>query len=271
MRKLLYPIIFEAEDPAKTTSLSDLKKLKTTNTFTAPEYALIELPDGKSLFLYHAGILKAQIQANKLNPMDWGAGMIALRDSGNTCLGALGALQVALVASGDRPAFKGAGSVMYALASKFYDAPLTSDRKHSSSTDARATWDKLTTSGGFKRVQPLDNFFDDKASGLKKYVDIDPDDRSSYLELPEPKTKTEIDDCPLPAYMGKADLATAVKYTGTADIWKYQGSIDPNPLLQRHKQVEQELAALGVDPGSLAKALTAGATVLFRARYKGVG
>lgn len=226
------------------------------------------LVDELSIFVYDTEVFLQQIidNANEgtgIDPLAWAGGLIDARDSGNECYGAY---QVGFIAANNRQEFKGVGKLLYILLSKYFDAPITSDRDHSSSKADRAAWDKLASSGTLKKVQDLDNYFEKNSN--RTYVDISPDRK--FKELPSPKTSLEIDDCPLPQYGGEADLAKAVEYTGTPYIWKYKGPVNAESFHQRHQQVMNRLEQLGISTTFAEESLKNGASILWNSTYKGV-
>lgn len=225
----LYPILFEAE--------------KQYTSYTPPNFALFQ-PDSESLSLVHVPALNRRLKEGLTSPegpREVIAAMLSVKDSGDKCLTAL---QVEYVASSQF--FPGAGITIYALASKHFGAPLTSDRKHSSSVAARETWAKIENSGEWNLAGTgLDNYA--MTNNKKTYIDIKgtyPNRKVSWdKDNPEkPRTPEEIDDCPLPSKMGDAkDIMTMADLIGAANAYKYTGPLQPEPLIKHGQEVLRNL------------------------------
>ena len=191
---------------------------------TKGRFTLVHVPN----FL---GAIKAGISPTE-PPMLYNvcAGTIVVgKSENNECLGAY---QVNIVAGS--PKFPGAGSAMYAFASEFYGAPLTSDRKISSSPAAKRAWTKIETSGDWTKVgQGLDNY----GGYPRKYVRFSPDHKVLKITT-EPATPDEHDDCPLPT-KGDDDLSVKkmASLLGTPDAYTYKGSLQAKPLVTRGKEI----------------------------------
>jgi hypothetical protein len=253
---LLYDFLFLAENT------------EGRNSFDAPRFALgyfngWPASDEETLVLYDTEALKVQAEREGgANLMRVVAAMITVRESKEGCLGAM---QVAYVASSERPEFKGSGKLIYGLASSYFDTPLTSDREHSTSDAGKEGWNKMTSSGQMKLIQPLDNYLD-TAQG-REYVKVNPD--RSFTTSKTPSTSGEFDDCPL-ATKGEQglDVSQAVNLTGAFGVYR-AAPVSPNALLARHEQFKREMQAAGNDKvDTIVK--TAG-LALFKKRYFGAG
>jgi hypothetical protein len=248
----LYEFLFEDESPAE--------KPKQTNSFTAPRFAVAHITDSienETFILYDTVKLKELIEWNPKGGDFWVAlaGTITVRPSDEGCLGAM---QVAYVASSEKPEYKGAGGLMYAIASKHTDAPYTSDRDSSTSKSARKKWDKMIANGNLQKIQALDNYVLTQ-QGSKEYVQINPD--RTHQVLNGPATSTEYDDCKLPGGKGWP-VSKSVGLTGTPDIWRTTVPVNLAPLLARHEQFVNET-------GLTESQLAAASDDLFHNRYKG--
>jgi hypothetical protein len=259
----LYEFLFEQPEEQQSSSPEE-KPSKPQNSFNAPRFALMwnKDPTEKTLILYDTVELA---RLAKENDSLYGGGgdywlalaaMITVRESDEGCLGAL---QVAYVASNPKQEYKGAGGLIYALASKVFGKPLTSDRAASTSKSGQRNWDRMTSTGKMEKVQSLDNFHITN-SLEKEYVKVNPD--RSFEVQPGPQTPDEFDDCELGGGVGLS-AAKAVGYTGTFDTWKSTLPINPTPLLRRHDEFMDETNR--VTEWQLIQA----SETLFRNRYKG--
>jgi len=140
----LYSILFEQAE-------------KEFISYTPPKFALyVQEGYENGLVLVNCNKFLQSLKNTDISINDYIAGMIVVQESYDGCLGAM---QVTNVAGS--PSYKGAGITMYALASNYYDSPLTSDRGHSSSVAAIETWVKIENSSEWKKVgQGLDNYRD---------------------------------------------------------------------------------------------------------------
>lgn len=258
----LYNILFEEEE----------KKVKKFTSFTPPDFALHVDEGNNSLTLIHVESLKKMLKTQhvkKDSMLETCAGMIELKDSDNQCLGAM---QVGLIAGS--PKWPGAGTTIYALASDYYGSPLTSDRGHSSSVAAREIWAKIEKNSEWKKVgDGLDNYAN--VNNKKVYMDI----KGTYPQRTlNPKTNSstaeEIDDCPLPTKGGSiTDPEKMSELLGTADAYRYTGSLKAQPLIAHFEKIRDELSSkeenpMGINLDALVKSLS---TELFKYRYKGSG
>lgn len=275
----LYPLLFEQAQ----------QKLKKFTSFAPPDFALHVNQEHQLLTLIHVPSLRnmLKIQNVKVDSMlVTCAGMISLEESGNACLGAM---QVGLVAGS--PSWPGAGITMYALASDYYGTPLTSDRNHSSSTAARETWAKIEKSAEWKKAgDGLDNYA--VSNNQKVYMDIQgtypqrtvkprmgkveksdiPNVQVKDYGKPSSRTPQEIDDCPLPTKAGDIkDTAKMSELLGTADAYKYIGTLKAKPLVDNFETVRSLASSKEENPmeTNIDKLMTTLATKLFQHRYKG--
>ena len=232
----LYPILFEAD--------------KQLVSYTPPKFGLFQT-DKDTLSLVHVpSLVKYMRDGAKQSEgaMAIVAGMISLGDSGNKCLTAL---QVQYIASS--PKYPGAGITIYALASKHFDGPITSDRGHSSSVAARETWAKIEKSGEWKLAGGgLDNYA--LVNNQKTYIDIKGNYPSRTITWDkanptQPHTPEEIDDCPLPTKYGDVkDINQMADLVGSANAYKYTGPLQPEPLIKYGEEVLRKLASPVINP-----------------------
>lgn len=274
----LYPLLFEQD-----------QVMKSVTSYTAPDFALFVI-DEERLILVHTNSLLSYFK----NPTDQVpifkicAGMIECTERANDCLGSM---QVSYAVGS--PEWKGAGITLYALASDYFGAPLTSDRSHSSSKAARETWAKIEQSSEWKKAgDGLDNYAD--TSSGKLYVDIQgiyPNRTAEPRIKPvkglvknivralkggaeetQPKTPQEIDDCPLPTKRGIiSDPEKMADLVGTADAYRYKGTLKAAPLVKQAeklfvKTIDPTLNPKKLDVLQIIKNM---ATVLFKIRYQG--
>lgn len=86
--------------------------------------------------------------------------------------------------------YPGFGKLLYAVASAYVKAPLTSDKFHSTSATARAMWKRIDNDPSFERTGEFDHF-----SGTDYYRR---EKNGSYTKTQGPRTKSVKDDCALP-------------------------------------------------------------------------
>lgn len=266
----LFPLLFEKEE-------------KRFISYTAPEFALFVIDD--RLILTHTNSLLSFLK----NPPDQVpifkicAGMIECSERENDCLGAM---QVSYAVGS--PEWKGAGLTLYALASDYFGAPLTSDRDHSSSVAARETWAKIEKSPEWKKAgEGLDNYAQTPSGKL--YVDVQgiypnrtAEPRIKAVkglaknivgaEETQPKTPQEIDDCPLPTKRGYvSDPEKMADLVGTADAYRYTGALKSAPLVKQAENILIQTAdpAMNRKNINLEFVLVNMSKILFNTRYQG--
>jgi hypothetical protein len=272
----LYPLLFE-------------EQLKKITSYTAPEFALFVYNEER-LILVHTNSLLTYLKnpANHDTVPNICAGMIELSERENDCLGAM---QVVYAAG--NPNWKGAGITLYALASDYFGAPLTSDRSHSSSKAAKETWAKIEQSSEWKKAgEGLDNYAD--TSSGKMYMDIHGTYPSRTAEPrikqvkglikniigaikggageTEPKTPQTIDDCPLPTKGGNiSDPDQMADLVGTADAYRYTGPLKAAPLVKQAESLMVQAANPEANPQKydLEMIIVNMSTALFKSRYQG--
>lgn len=272
----LFPLLFE-------------KEIKSFTSYTAPEFALFV--DKNALILVHTNSLLSYLKKpNDQFPIfKIVAGYIACSESEKDCLGAL---QVSIAVGS--PEWKGAGISLYALASDYYEAPLTSDRSHSSSVAARETWAKIEQSPEWVKVgEGLDNYAETPSG--KFYMDVQgtyPNRKAKPrkkivkglikniirtfkgVETKEtyPKTQQEIDDCPLPTKGGNvSEPEKMAELVGTADAYRYKGPLKATPLRKQAEKISSQANDPISNPYSLnvISVINNIADKLWGARYKG--
>jgi hypothetical protein len=286
----LYPLLFSEEQqqlnlPGVPSPVEEepTNQKKTNNTsYAPPDFALFEPEmDRELLVLIHVPSLLSYLKTNPPPSdeppiYDICAGMIEVEDTPeNECLGAKQVVHAA-----GSPKWKGAGIALYALASDHYGAPITSDRRHSSSVAARETWGKIENNGSdWKKVGGgLDNY-GINVVGDKNYMDIKGSYPNRSVEdrgVNNPKTpNTKIDDCPLPTKRGDVkNIKKQAELVGTPDAWKYSGSLNKSgPLLNSGaevmKQIHDNVKVMNPRKINVLDLVTNLGNVLFQARYSG--
>ena len=264
----LYPILFEA-DTSSLPAPIDIGKKKSFTSYTPPDFGLYVFDAGgqKNFGLVHMPSLQNFLLSGKQDPSDedvfqYCAAMIAGREGGDQCLGAA---ELGFVAASNK--WKGAGITMYALASDYFDSPVISDRRHSSSVAARETWaTKIETNPEWTKAGiGLDNY----APVSKTYMDIKgtfPARKVSRRS--QPKTKEKIDDCPLPTKGGELkDPEKMAELVGTADAYKYNGPLSAQSLIDNFEsKISKMENPMKID----IKGLIFDSVIrLFELRYKG--
>lgn len=127
-------------------------------------------------------------------------------------------------------AYPKAGYTMYCCMSSVFGY-ITSDRTTSTSNPAKATWKRIERDADWES-KSLDNFYNNDFEDKKEYYDVEgrwPD--REFRKRQGPRTPPEQDDCEMPGFNSKL---------GTADAWKYTGSLDVQGLLQAGKDLIQE-------------------------------
>lgn len=224
---------------------SELSTPKQLNVFSAPTYSLFQLHGNTLLLVNSAELLKYSQGSESEVPYEKiAAGMVQLRETEtDECFGAM---QVAFVAG--NPLYPGAGSTMYALASKVFDTPLTSDRAHSSSPAAKKAWAKIEQSPEWTMIgAELDNYVrvTDQNGAYKSFVDYQGHFPSrSVKDLGPSGAKTpdsSIDDCPIPTKkktnISKWDVPKVADLLGSANAYKYKGPVDAKGMLAYGKKL----------------------------------
>lgn len=272
----LYPILFE--------------KSREYIYYTVPEYALF-VKSENSLVLFHVPSLMNYLKDERSAQVDdVCAATIRVADMGDKCLGAK---QVSIVAGSSK--YPGAGFTLYGLASDYYQAPLTSDRNHSSSVAARETWAKIEKSNEWAKVGGgLDNYA--SAGNKKVYMDITGTypNRSAkprfkkgtsavgnffknLVSTPDtqPRTPDTSDDCPLPNKLGNiSSTSKMADIVGTANAYEYVGPDKANPLIQNGKRILERIknnsSFLNPEGRDIPTIIDMFAKGLFSSRYEGV-
>ena len=253
----LYSIIFEETE----------KKTKKFTSYSAPDFALFDVGDAAGfgddlLVLMHVPSMTKALTEESGNYKELAcAAMIETRESDdNSCLFAR---QVGRVAS--NPQWKGSGSAIYALASKYYDTALTSDRKGSTVDVAKRKWAQIDGDPQWKKIGGgLDNYAQTAQEKVYyKFTGTYPDIEAE--KLPGPQTEIEIDDCQLPTRFGLAKKPEQmVKMLGTANAYKYSGPLDPTSLVAEGNRIKQDPTV----EGDIDQFVTTAGIDLFEKRYK---
>ena len=272
----LYPILFE--------------KSREYIFYTAPEYALFVKTENSLVLFNVPSLMKYLKDENSAQVDDVCAATIQVADMGDKCLGAK---QVSIVAGSSK--YPGAGFTLYGLASDYYQAPLTSDRNHSSSVAARETWAKIEKSNEWAKVGGgLDNYA--SAGNKKVYMDITGTypNRSAkprfkkgtsavgnffknLVSTPDtqPRTLDTSDDCPLPNKLGNiSSTSKMADIVGTANAYEYVGPDKASPLIQNGKRIIERIknnsSFLNPEGRDIPTIIDMFAKGLFSSRYEGV-
>ena len=235
--------------------LFEIKKL---NSYTPPEFALVEYQPN-NLALINVPIFIGHSKFNFSETLgelkDFIASFVEVTPSNDKCLGAY---QISIIAGNQD--FRGAGKLIYGLASDYYKVPITSDRNHSSSLADKKTWKSIDDSGGeYKNIGELDNYTKDNYVKYTKATD-------NFTDLSGPQTPNDpTDDCPLPSG-GGSEGYNPKKITGTPYAFTYNGSIKSGPLVANWNKVAASLRN-SFDESELKSIIDKGATELWDERY----
>jgi hypothetical protein len=124
------------------------------------------------------------------------------------------------------PSYKGAGYVLYALASKIVNSPITSDRDSKTTNAAQQLWRRIEASSEWEETK-LNNY---ASLGVNKaYFDVRKFPTKTMRRTSAPANTFY--DCPLPNDYG--DIKNPMKMLdvlGVAGAWKYIGSLDSTAL-----------------------------------------
>lgn len=131
------------------------------------------------------------------------------------------------------PAYKGAGSALYAFAAKLISMPLTSDRVAKTSASAQNLWRSIESSADWQEVE-LNNYLHVDKTKIYYRATTFPAKSIRKMENPLDTVK----DCRLPNSYGEVTNPNkALELLGTASAWRYVGPLDPKPLLKRSKEI----------------------------------
>lgn len=168
-----------------------------------------------------------------------------------------GAVEINYVAANKK--YPKAGYTMYCCMSSMFGY-ITSDRTASTTNSAKATWVKVVERNSDWESKPLDNFYYNDFEGKKEYYDVDgvwP--QRNFRKRPGPRTPPTQDDCEMPGFNSKL---------GTADAWKYTGSLNAHSLLEAGNDLLQEYQArYKVSKRTQISTLFLEAEGMFRERY----
>jgi hypothetical protein len=268
----LYPILFEQQ--LKLLSPEQMKAPKsafnhlaaTKTNYNAPTFALATWKSGyeQAFGLFHVEKYKKHVASGFAEPVEsWLCAYAGTTEQHSADCS--GAVEINYIARS--PEWQGAGSVMYALVSKHFNAPITSDRKSSTSDSAKKAWAKIEADSNWKKVD-LDNWKknDDDAKDWFQFKGSWPN-RTIYGS-DKPATPNEADDCRLPP----TSLHSINGVLGTADAWLYQGPLDSKQLLDHGKTVFSEIRRKydGMSRDDLIEDISDKADQLFRKYYTGV-
>ena len=268
----LYKILFEQQEQLKLLSpeqmkapesaFSHLKTPKVSKSYAAPTFAVHKWKSGSEhgFALFHVDMLRKWIESQKSFPYEkW---LCAYASTYNEHRGDCSdAVEVNYIARS--PEFPGAGSVMYALVSDYFGAPITSDRQSSTSNSAKKAWANIESSSDWTKVD-LDNFKDGPT-----WYRIDGNWPNRKVKAAdEPATPDDSDDCNLPV---AADEEGINKKLGTADAWLYKGNIDSSSLIDRGYSAISEIAdETGGYITDIEKDIESLSNSLFVKYYKGI-
>ena len=243
------------------------------NSYQPPEYAMVDWQHGKehAFALLHVEKFNSWVEGGLMGgPKDWLCAYGGVERTHETDCN--GAVEVNYMVRS--PQFPGAGSVMYALISDYYQKPITSDRQSSTSNSAKKAWAKIESSSDWTKVE-LDNYYQHNTSYPKYWFRFDGSwpnrtgkNEDENGELFKPLTPEDAsDDCRLPVSSG--DPANAV--LGTANAWLYHGPFKAGPLLDLG---DETLNTIGANNGAsreeLKEEIKIQAAKLFASEYKGI-
>ena len=248
----LYPILFENDGKKEYINYSD------------QDFALF-VHDSTFVLVNQQAYEELIVDRVKLPLDEWCAGAIEIRKPQKNCQPAREIEQV--VASGK---FPGAGSLLYALSSKYLGVYLTSDRVHSTTDSAKKSWSKIENSGDWQKLA-LDNFY---LQQQKTFVDIEgshPEKRIANISN-NPKTQDPSDDCILPAPkkgMKNVKIGNTIDELGTENAYMYSGPLDPNALIKAGRLLIRNISEKAYkSPNDLVDEIIQGGEELFNQRYE---
>lgn len=251
----LYPLLFETPNPKDYTSSNEYALINVYQTNY--QYTLVNVKAFERKFYneYHVpteDLIAASVEIDLEPPKN-----------------CAGAKQIStMVAS---PKYPAAGYLMYCLVSKLINGPIISDRESSTSNSAKKTWARIETSGDWEKIE-LDNYGyisePNKVTNTKTYFDFQnswPD--RTITKLAGPKTPPVNDDCTLKG--NTPDIINSK--LGSANAYIYLGSYNPQPLLDKGKEIIQTaIAKLGKDDIFYQEIIYQESADLFKKLYKGV-
>jgi hypothetical protein len=243
------------------------------NSYQPPEYAMVDWQGEteKGFALLHVENFKAWVENGLMgSPNDWLCAYCGVKTvHENDCKKAVETNYIVR-----SPQFPGAGSVMYALISDYYQKPITSDRLSSTSNSAKKAWAKIESSSDWTKVE-LDNYYQHNTRYPKYWFRFDgswpnrtgknEDENGQPLKPLTPED--ESDDCRLPVSSGEPVNAVL----GTANAWLYHGPFKAGPLLDHGDEI---LNSIGTNNGAsreeLKEKIKSQAFKLYRSQYKGI-
>lgn len=176
------------------------------------------------------------------------------------------------------PNFKGAGTAMHKIISKYYGKPIISDRDIWDNDLSKQAWTRTETNPEFQKLE-LDNYGEKWRNGKRirggdhYYDSLDWFDiqghwpKRTIKTNDKPKTiDNEKDDCMVP---DESDYQPEKldKVLGTADAYLYTGPLDPQPLIDSFDDMKDYLANQDVPVSE--EALKKDGLNMFRSFYAG--
>jgi len=255
----LYKILFEQkqlkllspeEMQAPKSAFAHIPTVGTSNDYSAPTFAMFDWLDGseQGFALIHAERFKQWVEGKMTGPFErWLCAYAGSTERHSSDCG--GAVEISYMVRS--PQFPGAGGAMYALVSNYYNAPITSDRKNSTSNSAKKAWAKIESGSDWTKVD-LDNwkthFSDATGKAYKKWFNfkgtwpnrsVKSTDEEGLPEEVGPITPdNEQDDCAVPKAKNDDDVN---KKLGTANAWIYSGPLNAEELLSHCADVLSDL------------------------------
>lgn len=187
-----------------------------------------------------------------------------------------GAVEINYIVSS--PYFKGAGSAMHKIISKYYNKPIISDRDNSDTDFSKKAWNRTETNPEFKKLE-LDNYGEKWRNGKRirggnhyydslDWFDIKNHWPNRVIDVNDkPKTiDNEKDDCMVP---DDSDYQPEKldQVLGTADAYLYTGPLDPQSLIDSFDDMKDYLANQDVTVSE--EALKKDGFNMFQAFYPG--
>lgn len=162
-------------------------------------------------------------------------------------------------AAARNPKYPGYGRLLYAMASSFVAAPITSDKFTGTSDDAKAVWVKIDSDPLFKKTVEFDHF--DKATGKDKGRSWYRRDEKtgSYTKAEGPRTETTKDDCKLPLDP-KENTPFAYKSTQSFDFDALDNGLN--------EMIAHAQKALGLEEAQFLRMINDAGTMLFGQVYE---
>jgi len=206
--------------------------------YNPPTFALIDWRNGEDngFALFHVENFKKWIENGKVDPFEsWLCAFAEINNKHDSDCSK--AVEVNYMVRS--PVWKGAGSAMYALVSNYFSAPITSDRKNSTSNSAKKAWANIESDSNWKKVY-LDNWFKHDKEKKTWYQFKGSWPNRTVYKSDKPSTPDTSDDCSLPGASSRQKEIDPI--LGTADAWIYQGSLNSQQFLHHGNEALKEIA-----------------------------